>query len=118
MVVVCHRYHRIRSEGSFLCREVTFLVKVVKFALNALNKFNSNTIFFFPELPIFFKCDNRKRLRGAKGERQNGVDTYMNSMSSTIENGLQRQGALPHFFTAFHTIFTEFNSHKIKNFKF
>ena len=42
----------------------------------------------------------------------------MNSMSSKIENGLQRQAALPHFLPHFHRIFTEFNSPKIKNFEF
>ena len=41
----------------------------------------------------------------------------MNSMSSTIENGLQRQAALPHFLPHFHRIFTEFNSLKILNFE-
>ena len=42
----------------------------------------------------------------------------MNNMSSTIENGLQRQAALPHFLPHFHRIFTEFNSLKITYFKF
>ena len=53
----------------------------------------------------------------AKGERRRSVDTYMNSMSSTIENGLQRQAALPHFLPHFHRILTEFNSLKIPNFE-
>ena len=42
----------------------------------------------------------------------------MNSMSSTIEYGLQRQAALPHFLSHFHRIFPEFNSSKTKNFEF
>ena len=64
--------------------------KAVKFALNALNEFNSNTN-FFPRTTVFFKkCGNRKRSR------------YQ----------------LPHFLPHFHRIYTEFNSPKIKNFKF
>jgi hypothetical protein len=52
-----------------------------------------------------------------KGEKS--VDTYMNSMSSKIENWLQRQAALPHFLPHIFTkFFTEFNSPKIKNFEF
>ena len=80
---------------------------------------------FLPELPYFKKntVTGKNGFRsGAKGERRRSVDTYMNSMSSTIENGLQRQAALPHlllhFLPHFHRIFTEFNSPKIKNFEF
>ena len=65
-------------------------VKAVKFALNALNEFNSNTN-FSPRTTVFFKkCGNRKQSR------------YQ----------------LPHFLPHFHRIFTEFNRPKIKNFKF
>jgi hypothetical protein len=32
-----------------------------------------------------------------RGKRRKSVDTYMNSMSGKIENGLQRQAASPHF---------------------
>ena len=42
----------------------------------------------------------------------------MNSMSSMIENGLQRQAALPHFWRISTDFFTEFNSPKIKSLKF
>ena len=36
------------------------------------------------------------------------------NMSSTIENGLQRQDALPHFSRIFTAFFTEFDSPKMK----
>ena len=66
------------------------MIKAVKFALNALNEFNSNTN-FSPKTTVFFrKCSNWKQSR------------YQ----------------LSHFLPHFHRIFTEFNSPKIKNLKF
>ena len=62
--------------------------KAVKFALNALNEFNSNTN-FSPRTTVFFK---KNAVTGNSHVRARKYcilyDTYMNSMSRTIENGL------------------------------
>ena len=78
------------------------IAKAVEFALNALNEFNSNTN-FSPRTTVFFK----NAVTGS---------SHMNSMSSTIKNGLQRQAALPHFFAAFSPNLTALKL-KISNFE-